>query len=494
MSIGMLALYIGIIALVLTAITAVFRKEKNNLWMSFLQFFCGVLFIISGYVKAVDPLGTAFKMEQYFAEFEAAFSGSAMKFLTPVFPWFAEQSVLFSILMIVFEIVLGVMLILGSRPKLTAWLFLLLVIFFGVLTGFTYLTGYVPQGVNFFDFSKWGPYVETNMKVTDCGCFGDFIKLKPGVSFLKDMVLFVPALLFVFASRRMHLIFSKPMRTAIVWLSLVGTTAFCWYNTYWDEPVVDFRPFFVGQDIRGRRQAEHDAESAVEILAYKLTNKQSGQLVEIPYEQYMKEFKNYPKEMWEFDQIKSEPSVPHTKVSDFEVNDLQSQNMTDAILAEPGYSLMVVSYKIPGTSVSTSVTVQDTSWIVDTVRIEGTDSLLEVRKVESVQPRLVTRGQFSFDQSFVNRFTKLMNPVIDAAMKDGLKAFCVTAYADPARVDDFRHETQSAYPFYVADDILLKTIMRSNPGLLLLKDGKIVNKWHWRHLPAYADLKANWMK
>ncbi|MFT4762670.1 MAG: hypothetical protein ACI9LN_004658, partial [Saprospiraceae bacterium] len=65
----------------------------------------------------------------------------------------------------------------------------------------------------------------------------------------------------------------------------------------------------------------------------------------------------------------------------------------------------------------------------------------------------------------------------------------VTAYADPALIDDFRHQTQSAYPFYSADDILLKTIVRSNPGIVLLKDGKVIEKWHYKHLPSFEIIK-----
>ena len=75
----------------------------------------------------------------------------------------------------------------GYYRKWTAWLFFLIVFFFTILTGFTYLTGYVPLDANFFDFSAWGPYVKENMRVTDCGCFGDFIKLDPKISFFKDL-------------------------------------------------------------------------------------------------------------------------------------------------------------------------------------------------------------------------------------------------------------------------------------------------------------------
>src|SRR5690606_1651870 len=127
MSLGTLVLYIGIAAVLLTLLVGfVFKRQKSWL-MSFLQNFCGVLFIFSGFVKAIDPLGTAYKMEQYFAEFESTFSDTALGFLAPMFPWLSSHSATFSVLMIIFEIVLGLMLVLGARPKFTSWAFFLLV-------------------------------------------------------------------------------------------------------------------------------------------------------------------------------------------------------------------------------------------------------------------------------------------------------------------------------------------------------------------------------
>jgi uncharacterized membrane protein YphA (DoxX/SURF4 family) len=175
MTLGTLVLVVAIAAVLLTVLIGIFFKDDMNNWIvSLLQNFCGVLFIFSGWVKAVDPLGTAYKMEQYFAEFQGTFEDTTLSFMAPLFPTLSEYAIGFSVGMIVFEIILGLMLLLGSWPKVTAWAFFLLVLFFTFLTGFTYLTGYVPEGVNFFQFGKWGPYVETNMKVTDCGCFGDF--------------------------------------------------------------------------------------------------------------------------------------------------------------------------------------------------------------------------------------------------------------------------------------------------------------------------------
>ncbi|HXR82645.1 MAG TPA: MauE/DoxX family redox-associated membrane protein, partial [Saprospiraceae bacterium] len=119
-----LLLYIALVAGVLTGIIGMLKKGHKNWLMTFLQNFTGVLFIVSGFVKAVDPMGTAFKMEQYFTEFQYTFAETSFKFIAPLFPLLSSISLLFSITMIVLEIVVGVMLLLGHRAKLTSWIFL----------------------------------------------------------------------------------------------------------------------------------------------------------------------------------------------------------------------------------------------------------------------------------------------------------------------------------------------------------------------------------
>ncbi len=442
MTIFDLLIYIGVTAVAMSLTSALLLHRKEEWLMTYLQHFCGALFLFSGYVKAVDPLGTAFKMEQYFAEFYYTFQETALSGVAPLFPWLSQQSVLFSMAMIVFEIVLGVMLVLGTRPKLTAWLFLLLVAFFTVLTGFTYLTGFVPSGVNFFSFDQWGPYVETNMRVTDCGCFGDFLKLKPKTSFLKDVFLLLPSLYFVWRPQKMHRLFPPTVQHIVLASVTALVFVFCWRNVSWDEPVADFRPFREGADVRTQKEREADAQANVRITHYRMTNKESGEVVLLPMEEYMKQYQSYPKEAWNLEQVKTEPEVEPTKISDFDISDLDGNNMTDDILAEPGYSFMVTAYKL---------------------------------KTEDPAYRAV--------------FETTVRPFMDAAAQAGYKVFAVTAPNDPAVIDGFRHAVQLAFPFYVADDLLLKTIQRSNPGIVLWKDGKVVRKWHYRKLPAFEAVQ-----
>ncbi len=539
MTIGTLVIIIAITALLLTLAIGLTSRRINNWVVSFFQNFCGALFIFSGWVKAIDPLGTAFKLEQYFAEFEATFSGTWFSFLSPLFPWLAEYAIGFSVFMIVLEIVLGIMLLIGSARKFAAWAFLLIVVFFTFLTGFTYLTGYVPQGVNFFQFSQWGPYVETNMKVTDCGCFGDFITLKPMTSFFKDIFLLFPSILFVFAHRQMHQLFASGSRTAIVLISTAALTFYCFMNYMWALPHIDFRPFKVDRNIRLEKTLETLAENNVEVEAYRMTNKSTGKVVQLPLNEYLRQYKDYPKEEWELEQVQSDPKVTlvrseeapegyvipsaegepyeqelvaylkerwgglegdtisrlieHTKVSDFEATGPNGSDISEELLSNPEYSFMIIAYKLKAAGEETvTEVVTDTIYAVDTVAVE--DTIKQVQRIDRVDKRQVEKTSYSWKQSYTSPWVTKVKPLAEAAEEAGYDAFVITAFAGQDKLESFKEYTGISIPFYTADDILLKTIIRSNPGVVLLKNGRVIQKWHHKQLPAFEEIRENFME
>ena len=448
MTLTTLLLYIGLAAVALTALTHFALRSTRNVLVSVLQNFTGALFIFSGYVKAIDPLGTAYKMEQYFAEFAATAEGAGAGFLAPVFPWLSSFSAGFSVFMIVLEVMLGLMLILGTRPKLTAALFFGIVAFFTVLTGYTYLTGYVPAGANFFAFDSWGAYAETNMKVTDCGCFGDFLKLEPRTSFLKDVALLVPALIFLFASSRMHQLFTPQLRSLLVLGTGAAAVFYCLSNFVWDLPGQDFRPFKVGTDVAAVKQAEMEAAGAVSVLGYNLTNKSSGAVVRMGTEDFLKVYQDYPEADWEYETYSSEPTIPLTKISEFEVTDEEGYNVVPELLADPGYTFIIVAYQLKG---------EAGNW----------------------------------DPGYLGDWQQDIQPVVEQASAAGHKVVAMTKIIDDASLADFRQAVRADYPFYRGDDILLKTIIRSNPGVVLMRNGVIINKWHHSQLPSFADIAGS---
>jgi len=506
--------------LALTLAVEFFFKKRKSWLLSFVQNFTGFFFLFSGIVKAVDPLGTAYKMDQYFAEFQDQFARMGLETFSQLFPWLASFSTGFSVGMIVLELVLGVALIIGFSRFWTSVIFFLTVVMFTVLTGFTYLTGYVPgqdyvlvekQGISkevledkgkkmiadgwtktadipmhFFKFSKWVPFDTNNQKVTDCGCFGDFLVLKPRTSFYKDLFLMIPAFLMLFGFKRMHQIFKPGVRGIIIGVSTLGFLLYCISNYVWDIPKVDFRPFANGVDINAKRAAEEASNEAAQVN-YVLTNKSTGKVEKMPMDTYIARYKDFPKEEWEILQKRDEPAIKSTKISEFEVSDLEGNNVTEDILKYEGASFMIVSYKLYHETEQETVMRSDTVDVMDTLDQEI------VRRIVSVTPRQETIDKYIWNTTQLEAYKEKIIPLAAAGKAAGVRTYAITAYASKEKVNSFLEAAGADFPMYTADDILLKTIVRSNPGILLIKDGKILHKWHYKKLPDFASIKATYL-
>lgn len=497
MTIDQLILYIAIFSIILTAIE---YKIVKNYFYSFLQNFVGAFFIVSGAVKVIDPLGTAFKMEEYFAEFHTTFIDTWVSFIAPVFPFLSQYSVSFSMIMIVFELLLGVALLIGFKPKLTGWLYLILVIFFTFLTGFTYLTGYVPRTANFFDFGMWQAYDASNMRVTDCGCFGDFIVLSPGVSFLKDLFLLIPGILFIFFSEKAHKLFSKKMRWIVMGIALVAFTYYGLSNYMWSLPDYDFRPFKEGVDVQAQMKKEAQALANVEITAFKVKNLETGGISTVPYDKYLADYKAiYGTEKYKtIEQVKSEPVIAPTEISDFSFFDNEGNNVVKQFLAYPGYTFMLTTYKFQGDVEYQEVEIMDTTYIVDTVMVVDENAPQDttykiISSVDTIVSRLVEMPEVQLYKEYEKAFAERLNPIMNKAKADGYKSIGLLAGVSFDVMEDVKKETGGKYDVYAADGVVLKTINRSNPGLILWHDGTVVQKWHYKQVPSYAQLKEKFI-
>jgi len=500
MTLSTLILMFGSIAIVLTLLMGFVFKGHKSWLMTFLQNFCGVWFIFSGWVKAIDPLGTAYKMEQYFDEFYSTFEPTWFGFIAPLFPWLAEHAIWISVPMIIFEIILGLMLVLGHKSKFTSWAFWILLAFFTVLTGFTFLTGYVPSGSNFFQFGSWGEYDSNNMKVTDCGCFGDFLKLEPKTSFFKDLFLMIPAFYFLFKHKSMHQLFTPNIRNIALGLGTIGLLFYCFKNYVWDLPHTDFRPFKNGVDVKAQRIAEEDAMANVKILRWVLKNKASGEMVELADAEYMKNYKNYPKAEWEYlDQIKTKPVLEPSKISEMEFSDIeQGYDIAPELLEEDQYSFLFVSSALEAEIIPQKIAYKDSIYSIDTVLVFDTETKKEtetiVRALDRVEDKVKTSYKYNWDQGFLDDYKSKVAVLAKAAANEGVKSRMAVGAADPSAIRAFAQEAGlDNVQLCSADDLLLKTIVRSNPGVVLWKNGKIIKKWHINKLPDFATIKSKYL-
>ncbi len=403
---------IGLFAAIAFIMTVIgkFLLKQQNIAINFLRYFVGVWFIFSGVVKAIDPTGTAIKMEEYFEIFEKYVPG-----LTFLWKIMAEQALAVSVLMIILEIYLGIALILGTWKKSTIWLLVLLIAFFTFLTGFSAKTG----------------------KVTDCGCFGDFIKLAPVQSFYKDVFLTALILIILFGQKSIKEILPKKINKAALLLLTLAAVVFTFRNIYY-EPIKDFRPYLVGTSIPDCLKLPPNAKPYKYENTFIYKNKKSGEV---------KEFKNsWPQDMdnWTFvdrkDVMIQKGDDP--KCKDFAIKDANGGDNSSSFFEEEEYIFFII--------------IPDLKKISD----KGLDKI---------------------------------KPIAEAAEKEGKYVYILTG-SIISDVEAYEKKHNMHFEIYNADATPLKTIMRSNPGLLILKKGIIAGKYHYNELSTYEALKKSVLK
>jgi uncharacterized membrane protein YphA (DoxX/SURF4 family) len=265
----------------------------------------GVLFIISGFIKANDTIGFSYKLEEYFEVFH-----------TPIF---IPYAVLLAMVICIFEIMVGVVLLVGAYSKLNAWLLLLMIVFFTWLTGYSAITN----------------------KVTDCGCFGDAIKLKPVQSFLKDVVLLVFIVIIFIGHKHIKPLFNQSIQTIGLGISLLVTTAFTLY-TYMFLPKIDFLPYKVGNNIRTMMTYPEGAlrDSFEMVFIYE----RAGEKVELGMNELSKIDDTYKFVDRKDKLIRAGFKLP---IFDFKLYNAASIEYTDSLLADTtNYKLIIVQKEL----------------------------------------------------------------------------------------------------------------------------------------------------
>lgn len=257
---------------------------------NFSRLLVGLEFIFSGFVKVVDPYGTGLKLEEYFE----VFAGDLPAF-SSFFQFFAEHSLVLSLLFCALELILGVALVFSFRMKLTAWLAL------GLMGFFTFLTFYSA----YFN------------KVTDCGCFGDFLKFKPWHSFLKDVISMVFILIIFFYRKKYK---KSELGTPMVLIFTIVTFGIGIYSIRY-LPIVDFLPYAAGKSI-SQQMIQPNIKPE---LSYVFLDKVSGK--EVESKEYLSDtakYKYVSSEVLNESEIK--PKITDYALSDTAGNDFTQQS------------------------------------------------------------------------------------------------------------------------------------------------------------------------
>lgn len=354
----------------------------------------GATLVLSSFVKAIDPLGTQYKIQDY---------------LTAVgWPGIAPDVVTIgaSVLLSAFEFSIGIFVLFAIRRRLVSKLALALMSVMTIVT-------------------LW---ILVANPVKDCGCFGDFVVLTNVETFLKNIVLLACAIVLAKWPLAMYRFLSRSTQWIAInftILFIIVTSGYCLYKL----PIFDFRPYRVGMNIlKGMEIPEGAPQPKFETT---FIMEKNGQRKEFSLE-------NYPDSTWQFIDSKTvqiEPGyVP--PIHDFSIQRADGYDITEETLSRPGYLFLLIS------------------------------------------PHLGRANDTNFGD---------IDQIYEYARQAKVPFYCLTA-SSKSEIDHWKNLTGAEYPFYFTDETTLKTVIRSNPGLLLLKDGTIIRKWSHNGLPKSAEL------
>lgn len=437
----------------------------------------GSLFIVSGLIKANDALGFMYKLEEYFEP-------GALNL-----PGWTDFALEIAVFVCIAEILLGVAILVGALPRLTSALTAVMMAFFTWLTWYT--ANCDPFGTKMISDAT-GQMVEiANQCVLACGCFGNAIPLTPYESFLKDVVLSVLSIPILFgaftnrfklnegkeslylltASLVVIFIFSLVMLdwlfpvlfaalaflaaegikrrvtgTGQEWWMALGVVVVCagfqWFTLAY-IPAKDYRPYAVGSSIPENMKSAEELglEAPLYATEYTFRNMLTGMDTIVLSSDWLKVYNtDWFKSTYEqvsFDGkevLLAEGYEP--PIMDFQIIDSEGSEWTEDFLQGAGWVLVHVSRELSATETS-------------------------------VQPAL--------------------NALATEALRAGWQAIGLTN-AGAEENAAYREAHGASYPFYSCDQTELKIIVRSNPGLILLKDGVVMGKWAWRSLPSWEEL------
>ena len=350
----------------------------------------GILFIFSGLIKLNDPVGTAYKLEEYFEVFAAD-----VPFLSWLFDALKNASRFLSVALSSLEVILGVALLLRWYLRQTLLVLLALLLFF------TFLTFYSA----FFN------------RVTDCGCFGDFIKLSNWASFAKNVLLLALWGVVFFNLKHLRRSFVRGMPGLMAMTFASALAIGIGVRALGHLPYFDFLPYKVGNNIPALMKP-------TEPPRYLYTFARNGQTMratEFPADSTWKY-----QSMLVLNPDKSKPVITDFVITDPDGNDVTKQVLT-------GNKLILI--------------VQNTN------------------------------------KADRERFTEF-NKLFEAAAKSRKHIDVLTITSTSAgKFDSFRHDVNLATPYYFADATVLKSVIRANPGLLVLHDGTVMAKYHYHDIP-----------
>jgi len=388
------------------------------------QWLVGILFIISGLVKANDPMGLSFKMQEFFEIWNgdlAAGKFFAKTVLISLFEFLHAHAVFLSVTMITLEIIAGVALLLAWRRKLVLWLLLFLIIFFTFLTAYAYLS----------------TNADGSPKFTNCGCFGDCLPLEPKTSFLKDLALLAGILFLLWGQRYLVPVLSSTARIIILLSSLVISLLLQWYVLNY-LPLVDCLPFKKGNNVPEKMKPPKGAIPSVYETRLVYKNTKTAALKDMSQDEFNAS-KIWEDSTWKWQETK-------TKL-------VRKGNDEPAI---KGFSLMGEE-RMDSTS--------------------GTASKPDsANQVLGLPVAVLGFGLDGAEDGWIDDFKGLW----EQCRKEGIPLYFTSN--NPAYYNELFSRNKIAVTVFSTDYTIIRTAARTNPAFYLLKNGTVMNKYSYRNI------------
>lgn len=436
------------------------KKESQNWIILVSRVFLGIIFIYSGFVKAVDPLGSTYKFIDYFN----AFGMGALEDLA--FP--------LAILLSSAEFIIGFGLLFGSYLRLNSVLAALFMLLFTPLTLILAIAN----------------------PVSDCGCFGDALILTNWQTFWKNIIIDLPIIILLLQKQNIKNLFTGKSAVALNILGLVFIVFVSVYG-YQHLPIFDYRPYKIGNNIKEGMEMPEGAKSDVYTSSFTYKNLETQEVKEFPEDQ-LDEPINHP-DKWEF--VDSQSVLVeegyHPPIHDFTITNNLQGDITDRILESDSYTLMLVSYDLPNIDSESLLKLEtlnkqfDDSELNALVLTAAVDEQINSAKAELMK-------QLGYDDIAASE--QQMQTVYLFEFEGNVLEF--TENELPEDLDDryqmigeeeveIEQEKQGlSYDFFICDPITLKTIVRANAGIVLLKKGTVINKWHYNDFPTLEMIQA----
>lgn len=356
----------------------------------------GLTFILSGLVKAIDPLGTQYKIQDYLAAIPPSLSLPDM------------LTLLMSVSLSMVEFMLGAFMLTAISRRVTARLTLLFMVVMTAVTVWIYIAD----------------------PVKDCGCFGDALTLTNLETLLKNIVLLALAALVAWRPTHIGRLMSRSNQMLLGQMLMVTPVALSFWCLY-DLPLIDFRPYHIGADIKAGMEIPEGAEQPVFDTTFIM--EKDGERREFTLD-------NYPDSTWTFVDSKTvtvkEGYVP--PIHDFSITAADGEDITDMVLGREGYTFLLISP--------------------------------DLDKAD--------------DQNFGD-----IDQIYEFCQDNSIPFYCLTASTEKSQ-QHWQNITGAEYPFCMTDATTLKTMIRSNPGLMLLEKGVVRGKWSHNRLPETTELET----